>query len=168
MHSIEPDRRYRRLAALLFFVLAVALEAAAQDPTAASGTPAPPAKQKKVWTNDDIEPSAPSPGASSKPLAASPGKPADANGKLAEQLRAKLEKLDRQLQDTEKELHDLKNFQAGEGSGNASRQLHKGYSTEPIPEQIQKLEAKRQQLEEHIDALYDEARKKGILPGQLR
>jgi len=39
---------------------------------------------------------------------------------------------------------------------------------EPIPQQIQKLETRRQQLAEQIDALTDEARKKGIPPGELR
>jgi len=103
-----------------------------------------------------------------QPVAASPAKSTDANAQLAGQLRSKLLKLQGQLQDSEKQLNELKSFEAGEGNGNAARQLHKGYNSEPIPEQMQKLAEKRQQLQGQIDALYDEARKKGILPGQLR
>jgi len=170
MHSIEPSwpgLRFLRTPLLLALAWAGAVSAAPQDPSAGSAPSAPPAKQKKVWTNDDVQSASPA-GAASKSPAASPAKSSDASGKLAELLRAKLEKLTARLQDTEKELNDLKNFQAGEGNGNAARQLHKGCNTEPIPEQIQKLEEKRQQLEEQISAVYDEARKSGILPGQLR
>jgi uncharacterized protein (UPF0335 family) len=46
--------------------------------------------------------------------------------------------------------------------------LHKRYNTAPIPEQIAKLEEKRRHLQERIEAIYEEARKKGILPGELR
>ena len=171
MHSIEPSwpgLRFLRTPLLLALAWAAAVSAAPQDPSAASAPSAPPAKQKKVWTNDDVQSASPAGAANSKSPAASPAKSSDASGKLAELLRAKLEKLTARLQDTEKELNDLKNFQAGEGNGNAARQLHKGCNTEPIPEQIQKLEEKRQQLEEQISAVYDEARKSGILPGQLR
>jgi hypothetical protein len=159
--------------ALILFWLAPAVFArlSAQDPAATStGTTqsAGAAKPKKVWTNDDVAPATGASVASSKPAAANTVKAADSNAKLAEELRNKLGKLESQLKDTEKQLNDLKNFQSGEGSGNAGRQLHKGYNMQPIPEQIQKLEGKRQQLEEQIDALYDEARRKGILPGELR
>jgi hypothetical protein len=72
------------------------------------------------------------------------------------------------LADADKKIDELKRFQAGELGGDAGRQLHKGYSTEPIPDQIAKLEEKKKQVREQIEAIYDYARKKGILPGQLR
>ncbi len=91
-----------------------------------------------------------------------------ANAHLAVQLRGKLEKLQSQLKGVDTQLDELKRFQAGELSGDAGRQLHKRYSTAPIPEQIAKLEEKRNNLQDQIEAIYEEARKKGILPGQLR
>ena len=135
--------------------------------TAGATQPALPTKPKKIWTNDDVAAATDSnsPATKSKNDYAPAS---DANAKLAKQFHDRLDKLEAQLRDTEKQLTDLKNFEAGEGNGTAGRQLHKGYSMEPVPDQIAKLETKRQQLQEQIDDVYDQARKKGILPGQLR
>jgi hypothetical protein len=76
--------------------------------------------------------------------------------------------LQSQLQGVDPQLDELKRFQAGESSGDARRQLHKRYSSAPIPEQIAKLEEQRNNLQDQIEAIYEQARKKGILPGQLR
>lgn len=154
------------------------LSAPAQEPSTGSSSssassangatqPAPPAKPKKVWTNDDVAAASgsSSPATKSKNDSASAS---DANVKLAKQLHDRLDKLEAQLRDTDTQLTDLKNFEAGEGNGTAGRQLHRGYSMEPVPDQIAKLETKRLQLQDQINYLYDEARKKGILPGQLR
>jgi len=128
------------------------------------------AKPKKVWTNDDV--AAASPGVTVAAKAATSPSPTasatGANAHLAVQLRGKLEKLQSQLQGVDTQLDELKRFQAGELSGDAGRQLHKRYSSAPIPEQIAKLEEKRNNLQDQIEAIYEEARKKGILPGQLR
>ena len=126
------------------------------------------AKPKKVWTNDDV--AAASPGLTVAAKAATSPTPSatGANAHLAVQLRAKLEKLQSQLKGVDTQLDELKRFQAGELSGDAGRQLHKRYSSAPIPEQIAKLEEKRNNLQDQIEAIYEEARKKGILPGQLR
>ena len=125
-------------------------------------------KSKKVWTDDDFAPG------SAK--AASAAKDADlprhsidhANPQLASQLRGKLEKLQAQSKDADQQLDELKRFQAGELSGDAGRQLHKRYNSAPIPEQIAKLEEKRKHLQDQIEAIYEQARRKGILPGELR
>ncbi|HVH50488.1 MAG TPA: hypothetical protein VM781_02385 [Candidatus Bathyarchaeia archaeon] len=134
------------------------------DPSAKTANPKP----KRVWTNDDFAPA----GASAAPAAkavSSPARPSnDANAQLASQLRGQLEKLQAQSKDTDQQLDKLKRFQAGERSGDAGRQLHKGYNTAPIPEQIAKLEEKRKHLQDRVEAIYEEARKKGILPGELR
>ena len=66
----------------------------------------------------------------------------DPNAELARTMRANLEKLAAQIKDADKQIGDLKRFQAGEQSGDAGRQLHKAYNTTPIPEQIAKLEEK--------------------------
>jgi hypothetical protein len=46
-----------------------------------------------------------------------------------------------------------------------TRQLHKRCNTAPIPEQIARLEEKRKHLQDQIEAIYEEARRKDILPG---
>lgn len=38
----------------------------------------------------------------------------------------------------------------------------------PVADQIQQLEDKKKQIQDQMDAVLDEARKKGIEPGQLR
>lgn len=150
-----------------------------QDPPSASqasqsqnpATPAPTEAKatKKVWTNDDVgglngnvsvvgntKPSA-------KPA---PGKPADP--KYIADVRKQLQKLRTQLDDTTKELADLKDFQAGKPPSSSGYPIGKGYGRIPIDQQISSLEAKKKDLQEKIDALLDEARKKGVTPGDLR
>ena len=126
------------------------------------------AKPKKVWTNDDVAPASASVSVVAKAATSPAPSATGANAHLAVQLRGKLEKLQSQLQGVDTQLDELKRFQAGELSGDAGRQLHKRYSSAPIPEQIAKLEEKRNHLQDQIEAIYEEARKKGILPGQLR
>jgi hypothetical protein len=125
-------------------------------------------KSKKVWTNDDFAPDS----ANAAPAAKDAGLPRHstdhANSQLASQLRSKLEKLQAQWKDADQQLDELKRFQAGELSGDAGRQLHKRYNSVPIPEQIAKLEGKIKHLQVQIEAIYEEARRKGILPGELR
>ena len=80
-----------------------------------------------------------------------------------------IEKLGSQLEDVNKQITDLKNFNAGEPSTRASGvQLDKRYEREPIEVQIRALEDKKKDLKSKIDALYDEARKKSVEPGDLR
>jgi hypothetical protein len=143
-----------------------AIAPAQQPADTSSNTPNP--KAKKVWTNDDFAPASSNVAPATK-AASLPARSAnDANPQLATQLRGKLEKLQAQWKDADQQLEELKRFQAGESSGDAGRQLHKRYSTEPIPEQIAKLQEKRNHLQDQMQAIYEEARKKGILPGELR
>lgn len=73
-----------------------------------------------------------------------------------------------QISDVDKEIVRLDRFKKGESPGCAGMQLHKGYNLAPIDEQVQKLQVKRKQLEERLNTLLDDARKRGIEPGQLR
>ncbi len=159
-----------RLSLATILLLAFAGIAASQQPAnppPAASTPNTP-KPKKVYTDDDIQPSTTGPPATTKP-ASSPAQPGkDPNAEVARTMRARLEKLAAQIKDADRQIDELKRFQAGELSGDAGRQLHKGYNTIPIPDQIAKLEQKRLQLLAQVDATYDAARKKGIQPGQLR
>jgi hypothetical protein len=147
-------------------LLAAAAFGAAQQPTDPPPLSSAP-KPKKVYSNDDVRP-APSGTAAAQPAIANsqPGK--DSHAELAGALRARLEKLSFRLKQTDGQIEDLQRFQAGESNGDASHQLHQGYNRTPIPEQIAKLEEKKRQLQAQVDLIYDQARKKGILPGQLR
>lgn len=159
--------------ALLFCLALAGANAGAQQPAETAPetqAAAPDNKSKKVWTNDDLDSGSPA-----KPLAKSKtAKPArapsnkDPNANLARQLKARLDKLTTQLADTEHQLDELQRFARGETNGDDARQLHKGYNTTPIAEQIQKLQKLRDDLNSQIEAVYDEARKKGVPPGALR
>ena len=83
-------------------------------------------------------------------------------------LRKQLAALQTQLTSIDKQIADLKSFSKGESPGANGLQMHKSYTMEPIPDQVQKLEEKRKMLSLQMDAVFDAARKRGIEPGQLR
>ena len=127
-------------------------------------------KTKKVFTNEDLSKTNGKISvvgeAKEQPR---PAPPATATPQYIAALRKQLEKLGRQLEDVNKQITDLKNFNAGEPSTRASGvQLDKRYEREPIEVQIRALEDKKKDLKSKIDALYDEARKKSVEPGDLR
>jgi hypothetical protein len=139
----------------------------AETKPASSNSPAPSAK--KVWTNDDV--------ASAKGGVSVIGK-RDGNSRIApgqtadaatiQRIRKNLEKLGSQLADVDKKLKSYKEFQEGEPVSTAAREINKGTSRVPVDQQMVQLENQKKQLEAQIGELYDEARKKGIDPGQLR
>jgi hypothetical protein len=138
----------------------------AADPAAASNAK----KSKKIWTNEDV----PDMG---RPVSVV-GDGREAKNKSAAQkpvdpqyvatVRKQLEKLRGQLADADKQLATLKNFNDGESVGTSDRELHKGYNSQPILQQMANLEIKKKDLQAKIDTLLDEARQKGVEPGQLR
>jgi hypothetical protein len=170
----------RSLSFAIILTLFAAVSAAAQSqgssalpPQASSQDSAPLAdskKPKKVWTNEDLPntktgisvvgdtKSKPQPTAS-KPV----------NGQYAASVRKQLDKLQGQIADIDKQLVDLKNFSSGEPSTIASGiKLDKSYQREPIEVQMRALQDKKKDLESKVDALLDEARKKGVDSSQLR
>ena len=172
----------RSLSLAIIFVFFAACSAAAQSqeatvppPAAMPQDSAPPPearKPKKVWTNEDLPHSA---GAvsvvgdpKSKPQPAPAAKPA-ANAQYVASVRKQLEKLQGQIADIDKQLVDLKNFSEGEPSTSASGvKMNKNYSREPIEVQMRALASQKKDLESKVDALLDEARKKGVESSQLR
>jgi chaperonin cofactor prefoldin len=157
-----------------------AFSAAAQSQDAGSSQGAPPLqdsaapadtkKPKKVWTNENLSDAAGSVSvvgdAKTKPK---PNGVKPANDAYVASVRKQLEKLQKQIEDVDKQIADLQNFTAGDSSNNASGiKLHKSYNREPIEVQIRTLENKRKDSQAQIEALLDEARKKGVEPGQLR
>lgn len=131
--------------------------------------PAPDAKAKKVWTNDNLSDASGTVSVVGDAKHSSKSKDnAPADAAYVANTKKQLEKWNSQIADADKELVDLKNFNSGEPGTNPARQLHKSYGTEPVSQQMKKLEDKKKELQGKIDALLDEARKKGVLPGQLR
>ena len=127
-------------------------------------------KSKKVWTNEDLSKT---PGAVSvvgdnkeKPK---PVGPRTATPQYIASVCSQLEKLQKQLEDVNKQITDLKNFSDGKPTNTASGvQLDRRYEREPVEVRIRPLQDKRKDLESKIEALNDEARKRGVLPGELR
>lgn len=138
---------------------------AADSPTA-DNAKAP----KKIWTNDNIHDVA-------GPVSVV-GQKNSTRGRTGENraadpatvagLKQSLEKLQSQLSDTNKELESFKRFLSGEAVTTGGVETNHGISRIPVPQQIASLEAKKKKLEEQIDSLLDEARKKGVEPGELR
>jgi hypothetical protein len=147
-------------------------KASEQESTAADASPAERKKTKKVWTNDnlgevsgsaisqvgDVKNS--SPANSSATKSASP--------QVVAAFRKQLAALQAQLSNIDKQIAGLKSFSKGEASGANGLQMHSRYSTEPVEDQVRKLEEKRRLLAAKMDAVFDAARKQGIEPGQLR
>ncbi len=127
-------------------------------------------KPRKVWTNEDVNGlSGPVSVVGNTKTAgkASPGAKADAQ--YIANTRKELAKLQSQLDDTDKQLSDLKDFSEGKAPATSSGyQLNKGYNRVPVDQQITSLQDKKKQLQDKIGALLDEARKKGVEPGDLR
>jgi hypothetical protein len=170
----------RSLSFAIILTLFAAFSAAAQSqdspaplPQATSQDSAPPTetkKPKKVWTNEDLPTAKNSISvvgdakSNSKPAASKP-----ANAQYVASVRKQLDKLQGQIADIDKQLVDLKNFSAGEPSTTASGiKLDKSYQREPVEVQMRALQDKKKDLEGKVDALLDEARKKGVDSSQLR
>jgi hypothetical protein len=174
---------FRRLALSVMLLAMIALPGAAQSDTSsnssaqttagASGTTDAPVAgartPKKVWTNEDLGRTGP---------ISVVGDKRNQNynlmsNKLADpatisRLRTNLQKLQAQLQDVNKQLRAFKEFQEGEPVSTTGRQVNRGYNRIPVDQQMAALQARKKNLEEQIDTLTDEARKKGIEPGALR
>jgi hypothetical protein len=127
-------------------------------------------KEKKVWTNDNlnnVKGNVSVVGAATKRSA--PGKAANkADSAYIQNARKQLEQLNADLSDMDAQIAALRRFSEGESNGQADRQLHKSYNMQPIDQQIRTLEQKRKDTQSKIDQLLDEARKKGVQPGDLR
>jgi len=128
-------------------------------------------KQKRIWTNENLaDANGPVSVVGNSKITTKAksggGKPLDAQ--YIANTKKQIEKLQGQIDDTEKQLQQLKDFSKGEPSPSNGVQLHKSYDRDPIDVQIRMLQDKKKQFQEKIDALLEEARKKGVEPGQLR
>jgi hypothetical protein len=184
------NRSLAQVGCLAFFGLVTSAICAAQDPAPAPAqnpSPAPvgsttqqkdpsvPAvpdskRPKKVWTNEnvaDLNGSVSVVGNSKNPGKAATN--AQANPQYIAETRKQLEKLQSQLDDTDKQLAALQDFSKGKPPATpGGYQINGGYIRVPVNQQILTLQDKKKQLTAKIDALLDEARKKGVEPGDLR
>jgi len=139
------------------------------SPAASSTGPASDTS-KKVWTNDNL---AGAKGTVSvvgdkrnQAYHMASGHPADPA--TAARIKKSLEKLQSQLDEVNNKLKSYKQFQDGEPVSTGARDVSKGYSRTPVDQQMAQLLDKKKQLEAEIGDLVDEARAKGVDPGQLR
>jgi hypothetical protein len=137
----------------------------------------PSKKPKKVWTNDEISsaggPNAISVVGNSKPQAGRAGqKPTGTNSSAGEgqiaNYRNRLHQLNGQLEATDKQISELRNFNGNNSSASGGINMSHRYTTTSVDDQVKALEEKKKQLQAQIDAVEDQARKNGVEPGQLR
>ena len=91
-----------------------------------------------------------------------------ADSATVSRIRKNLEKLTAQIDDTNQKLAALKKFEAGDDVKDPGPQINKGLNRVPVDQQIAQLEASKKKLEGQVSDLLDDARKRGIDPGQLR
>jgi hypothetical protein len=142
----------------------------ARPPNANALAPADAKKTKKVWTNDDVNGlSGPVSVVGNSKNLGKGGPDAKPDGQYIATTRKELRKLESQLDDANKQLRDLTEFSEGKAPATSSGYpINKGYNRVPVDQQITSLEDQTKQLRAKIDALVDEARKKGVEPGDLR
>lgn len=143
---------------------------AAPPQTTSNATPVETKKPKKVWTNDNVGSlSGTVSVVGESKISSKTSSDSKADPQYIANTRKQLEKLQTQLDDTSKQLADLTEFSTGKtGITSGGYEINKGYNRVPVDQQISNLQAKKTQLETKIEALLDEARKKGVEPGDLR
>jgi hypothetical protein len=142
----------------------------AQTPNANALAPADAKKTKKVWTNDDVHAlNGPVSVVGNSKNLGKGGPDEKADGQYIANTRKELLKLQSQWEDANKQLRDLQAFSEGKAPATSSGYaINKGYNRVPVDQQITSLEDQTKQLRDKIDRLVDEARKKGVDPGDLR
>jgi hypothetical protein len=158
------------------FLFASTVLAQAQDSTTAQNasspvTPSPaPSTTKKVWTNEnlgDVKGGVSVVGDKrNQNYHMTPAQTADPA--TVDRIKKTLQKLQSQLDEVNAKLASYKQFQSGEPVSSGERDTSKGYSRTPVDQQMNQLLSKKNDLSTQMGDLLDEARKKGIDPGQLR
>lgn len=150
----------------------------AQTPASTAVQPTDKPRKKKVWTNDEIS-TVGGPGSISvvgpaksqetnTPENAGARGPAAAKQRQIAAYRDRLRQLNNQLEATDKQISDLRNFTASNTSASGGINMNHRYSMTPVEEQVKNLGEKKKQLQAQISAIEDQARKEGVEPGQLR
>jgi hypothetical protein len=142
--------------------------AATKGPDSATVSTASAGNRKRVWTNEDLGGPVGASVANHNTGQNHPAANRTADPATIDRIKKNLKKLQEQLVDVNLKLDSFRKFQQGENVSSAGRDVSKGYTRTPIEQQVATLQDKKKQLELQIDALYEEARKKEIEPGQLR
>jgi hypothetical protein len=125
-------------------------------------------KTKKVWTDDDLHGlGGVSVVGDAKPSAKGHSVPNNGKDGVAAEYKKQLAKLQTQLDDVNKKLAELRNFNGDNGASTAIQTNHR-LSRASVSDQISQLETKKAQLTEQMQKVYDDARHNGIEPGALR
>lgn len=155
-------------------------QAATPQNSASTKNATKPVKKKKVWTEDDLSKGSGGisvVGDSSSAASGDAKQASETNGTNTEisgqnsdlqAYREQLRQLQAQLDATNQKLDELRNFKGDNGSASGGINPNHGYSMTPVTDQIKQLEDKKSQIQSQIDNVMDEARRKGIEPGQLR
>lgn len=167
---------FGRLCSLTVLFAFLAITALAQSPDTTPSTPAPVTPStnssnppKKVWTNEDLptgKDGVSVVGDKRNKVYHSGSQTADPV--TAARIKNDLVKLQKQLDDVKTKLKTYKEFQEGEPVSKGERDMSQAYSRTPVDQQMQHLLDKKKQLETQIGDLLDDARKRGIDPGDLR
>jgi uncharacterized small protein (DUF1192 family) len=180
-----PGKTFLRI--LLVGLCALPAPAQSQQP-AEKKPPRPPARERVVWTNDEIEllarrvqlsdlgpgvpltPPAPAAGGQGAAPAGEPGSAASSYSRendpevfrqRAARLRAEIERIDG-------ELRRLRAFRNNPNMGQAGLALGTDNISQTPENQIQQLEQRRARAQQELDDLEAEARRKGWPPGATR
>jgi hypothetical protein len=184
-----------RLSTSIILAIAAALTCSAQspappppssqppNPAAAQKPTSPPSSQpakkdakppKKVWTNEDLANLTPG-GVSvvgearqQKPAAAPAAAKSSEMARIAASYRQQLAKLQAELDQVDKKIAALHNFTASNASPGGGLNMMGYYNATPVADQLQQLETLKKRIQARIDAIEDDARHKGIPPGDLR
>ncbi|MBS1840370.1 MAG: hypothetical protein JSS69_02160 [Acidobacteria bacterium] len=125
-------------------------------------------KAKKVWTEDDLHGlGGVSVVGNAKPSAKGHASPNTGKDGAAANYKQQLAKLQAQLDDVNKKLADLHNFNGDSGASTGIQTNHR-LNRGSVSDQIAQLETKRTQLTEQMQRIFDDARHNGIEPGALR
>ena len=127
-------------------------------------------KTKKVWSEDDLHNLGGGVSvvgeAKSDSKTRSSVNPGPKNS-AATYYKQQLEKLQAQLDETNKKLAELQNFN-GDKSSSTGVQVNRRFTTASVPDQIAQLEARKKQIMAQMQDIFDQARRNGIEPGALR
>lgn len=82
--------------------------------------------------------------------------------------RERIQDLQKQIESADKKIAELRDFKGENTLPSQGHVVNHGFNPTPISDQIQQLEEKKKQLQGKIDEVADEARRKGIEPGEIR
>ncbi|MGC1484416.1 MAG: hypothetical protein WA789_11530 [Candidatus Acidiferrum sp.] len=136
-------------------------------------------KVKKVWTEDDISKvggggisvvgdASTSSASRTAPERSGASSDSSTQNNDIQYYREQLRQLQAQLDAADKKLGELRNFKGDNTTASGGINPNNGYTMTPVSDQIKQMEDKKKQIQDQMDAVMDEARKKGIEPGQLR